>query len=602
MSTTTKIYKDTGRPSIIQYDDNDIQDYEQKAQAFRKEEMPEAEFMAFRLRLGVYGQRQADAQMFRIKIPGGLVHADQLEAIGEIAKRFTPLNKGHITTRVNVQLHSLNLETAAEAMRIIDAVGLSTKEACGNSVRNVVACPMVGLDPQQAFDIQPYMGAFVRNFVMRDFTHHMPRKVKPAFSCGDHDCAVTPMHDLGFIARTREEDGQIQKGFKITVGGGTSIQPLQAQTIYEFVPVEDFLKVSEAILQVFNRTTWLRKNKMKARIKVLIHTEGMDSFRQQVEEELQQDWAKDFANRDDLLFFDDEKADAPALLESNGAKPAGHDDENFQQWKATNVVPQTQEGYNFVAVTVPHGDLSSEQFYGLADIVRKYASHRARMTAEQNLMFRWVPDAYLYDVYQSLNSIDLAEAGLNQITDVTSCPGTDSCKLGITSSMGLGRAIAESLKNPNGNASLLDDPLVKQMHIKMSGCPNGCGRHHLADIGFHGGFMKGSGGAQVPSYELFLGGSYEDGDVRYGVRPRGKIPAKRVTEAITQIVKYYRDNRQDDEPFKEFVARVGKDPFEAVIAEFGKVPDLNKDTIDLYMDYEKTVLYKMERGEGECGV
>ena len=600
MSTTVKKRKDVQRPSVIQYKDEEIQEYEENVQAFRQDEIPEAEFMAFRLRLGVYGQRQLDSQMFRVKIPGGLLHADQLDGLAEIAERFAPLKKGHITTRENVQLHHLKLEGAAESMHILQRVGLSTKEACGNTVRNVVTCPMVGLDPQQAFDIQPYLGAYVRNFVRRDFTNHMPRKIKTAFSCGDHDCAVTPMHDVGFIARVREENGQPRKGFKITVGGGTSIQALKAETLYEFVPAEDFLKVIEAALRVFNRTDWLRKNKMKARIKVLIHTEGIDSFRQQVEKELQQEWAQNYGSRDDLLFFDEELTDVPPVPE--GVEPGGQDDQLFQDWKATNVIPQVQAGYNFVGVTVPQGDLSPEQFRGLAEISRRYSSYRARTTPEQNLMFRWVPDAYQYDVYQELKAINLAEGGLNQIGDVTSCPGTDSCKLGITSSMGLGNAIAEVIRNPNGDASLLDDPLIKQMHIKMSGCPNGCGRNHVADIGFHGAAMRGPGGEQLPAYELFLGGSYENADVRYGIRPRGKIPAKSTPEAVLRVLGFYKENRQEGEPFKEFVARVGKEPFEKLIAGFADVPSIGRDSIDLYMDYEKTVLYKVERGEGECGV
>lgn len=602
MGTTARINKNTEIPSIIQYAEGDIQDYKREAQAFRNEEVSETDFMAYRLKLGVYGQRQADAQMFRIKIPGGLVHADQLDGIGKIVEEFAPLNKGHITTRENVQIHHLKLETAADAMQILQDVGLSTKEACGNTVRNVVACPKAGIDPEQAFDIQPYLGAYARNFVKRDFTYHMPRKIKTAFSCGEHDCAVTAMHDVGFIARVRETKDEIQKGFKITIGGGTSIQPLMAQTLYEFVPVTEFLKVCEAVLRVFNRTAWLRKNKMKARIKVLIHVEGMDAFRDQVEEELKEDWAQNYSDRDELLFFDNEASFVPHLIEGNDKGASSEDDHEFQAWILSNVSPQSEKGYNFVSVTVPHGDLSPDQFYRLADISRKYASHRARLTPEQNLMFRWVPDGSLYAIYEELRSTNLAEGGLNQIADVTSCPGTDSCKLGITSSMGLGRAIEESLKNPNGNAELLDDPLVKQMHIKMSGCPNGCGRHHLADIGFHGGSMKGPGGAQIPSYELFLGGSYENTDVRYGIRPRGKIPAKRVTEAITRIVKHYKENREDDELFKDFVARLGKEPFEGIIADFRDVPNLDKESLDLYMDYEKTILYKMERGEGECGV
>ena len=586
--------------SIIQYKDEEITEYEDSVRSFRDGEYQETAFQQYRLRLGVYGQRQTEAQMFRVKIPGGLLHAEQLEGLAEIAERFAPLKKGHLTTRENIQLHHFTLETAAEAMRVLHRVGLSTRDACGNTVRNVISCPMVGLDPQQAFDIQPYLGAYVRNFVRRDFTHNMPRKIKTAFSCGEHDCAVTRFHDLGFIGRARQESGGQRRGFKIVVGGGSSIQPLIAQTLYEFVPVEDFLKVCEAVLRVYNRTAWLRKNKMKARIKVLIHAEGIDSFRQQVEEELKEEWAHNYETRDHLLFFDDEQADVPQIPEATTAR--GQDDEGFLAWKANNVTPQTQGGYSFVGVKVYQGDLTPEQFRGLAQIARKYASHRVRITPEQNLMLRWVPDTYLYEVYEALKSIVLGDSDLNQITDVTTCPGTDSCKLGITSSMGLGRAVMKDLESPNGNLDLLEDPLIRQMHVKASGCPNGCGRHHIADIGFHGGMMKGEGGAQVPAYELFLGGSYENADLRYGIRPRGKVPAKRAPEAVFKILRFYKDNRQEGEPFKEFAARMGKEPFEELIAAYAGVPKLGKDTIDMYMDYEKTVLYKMERGEGECAV
>jgi len=587
-------------PSIIQYKDEEIVEYEEKVKSYRNGDIPDADFMAFRLRLGVYGQRQPDAQMLRVKIPGGLLHAEQLEALAEIAERHAPLKKGHITTRENVQLHSLLLEGAAEAMHILQAVGLSTKEACGNSVRNVTACPMVGIDPQQAFDVQPYLGAFVRNFVRRDFTFHMPRKIKPAFSCGDHDCATVLMHDLGFVARVQEENGELRKGFKITVGGGTSIQPLMAQTLYEFVPVEDFLRVAEAVLRVFNRTAWLRRNKMKARIKVLIHSEGIESFRGQIEEELKEPWSQTFENRDHLLFFDDELSDVPPEPAAGTAREEG--DEAFRAWMATNVVPQMQSGYNFVSVTVPQGDLSPEQFRGLAVIARTRASHRVRTTPEQNLMFRWVPNYHLYDLYKDLQPLNLAEGGLNQITDTTSCPGTDTCKLGITSSMGVNRALSTELKNPNGHSQLMEDPLIKGMHIKMSGCPNGCGRHHLADIGFHGAAIKADGGSQIPGYELFVGGSYENADVRYGIRPRGRIPARMVPDATFRILEFYKDKREQDEPFKEFVARVGREPFESIISELPKVGPIGRDTINYYMDYDKTVLYVMERGEGECSV
>ena len=567
---------------------------------YRAGKIPDAEFMAFRLRLGVYGQRQPDAQMLRIKIPGGLIHAGQLEALAEIGEKYVPLRKGHITTRENIQMHHLKLEGANEAMLILQRVGLSTKEACGNTVRNVVGCPMVGVDPNQAFDVQPYLGAFVRNFVRRDFTHHMPRKIKPAFSCGDHDCAVVGMHDLGFTARVKEENGRQRKGFKITVGGGTSIQPLVAETLYEFVPVEEFLKVSEAVLRVFNRTSWLRQNKMKARIKVLIHSQGINSFREQIDQELTEEWAQNYGDGEELLFYDDEEADIPDFLPQKTEE--GLSDAAYLSWKETNVVPQTQSGFNFVSITVPQGDLMPEQFLGLATIARTKSSHRLRTTPEQNLMLRWVRDGDLYSVYQDLKKIGLEEGNVNNITDTTSCPGTDTCKLGITSSMGVNRAISSALKNPNGHSHLLEDSLIKGMHIKMSGCPNGCGRHHVADIGFHGAAMQTTAGNQLPAYELLVGGSYENADLRYGQRVRGRVPAKMVPDITFKILEYYKNNREINEPFKEFVQRVGKEPFEVIVADLPKIGALGKETIDLYMDYDKSVLYKMERGEGECSV
>jgi len=300
------------------------------------------------------------------------------------------------------------------------------------------------------------------------------------------------------------------------------------------------------------------------------------------------------------MFFDEEQQFIP--IPSDDELKENGNDKVFQAWKSNNVIPQLQNGYNFVGVKVYQGDLNTTQFQGLAEIARKYSTHRVRTTPEQNLMFRWVPDSYLYKIYIDLKTLALSDSDMNLITDVTTCPGTDSCKLGITSSMGLGRAVMKSMDDTNRWANLLDDPLIKKMHIKASGCPNGCGRHHLADIGFHGGVMKGPAGAQIPAYELFLGGSYENADISYGIRPRGKIPAKRVNEALFRILSDYKAKRNNREQFKEFVTRLGKEYFEEIVSSVSQVPKLDKNTVPLYMDYEKTILYKMERGEGECAV
>ena len=574
---------------VVEVLPEEIDEFERQVKRFQAGEWNPNDFMAFRLRQGVYGQRQADEQMLRVKVPFGGLTADQLDALGVLAERYAPLNKGHVTTRENFQFHHIQLADTPATMRLLGDVGLSTREACGNTVRNVTGCPLAGVCAEEPFDVTPYAAAYARYFVRHPFTQSLPRKFKTAFSGCERDCAITAIHDMGFIPRI--VDGK--RGFKVLTGGGTSIMARIAPTLYEFVPVEEYLKVTEAVIRVFHRSDELRKNRMKARIKFLIDRIGIDEFRPMVEEELKQPWAQRSFDPTPLLFLEDESLDAPALegrYSSNGHAP------DFQRWLETNVDVQKQEGYRAVTVKLPLGDIQAEQFHQLADLSRKYAGGRARITHQQNLAFRWVPERSLHDLWEEFNRIGLGDSGAHDITDVVACPGTDSCKLGITSSMGLGRAVRTALADVNGS-----DPLVSQMHVKMSGCPNGCGQHHIADIGFHGAAAKAPGG-QVPAYELFVGGSYDNGDTRIGQRVKTKVPAKKVPEAIQRVLGYYREERHDDEPFKEFVARVGAEAFEPLMAEFKDVPELSRDTIDSYMDWDKTVKYKLERGEGECAV
>jgi sulfite reductase beta subunit-like hemoprotein len=332
---------------------------------------------------------------------------------------------------------------------------------------------------------------------------------------------------------------------------------------------------------------------MKARIKFLIDRIGIDEFRKMVEEEMEQEWANRSFDPVDLLFVEDEAPDAPPL---DGDYLTIIPDPEYARWVETNVSEQRQEGYRAVTVKLPLGDIQAEQFHKLADMSRKYAGGRCRITHQQNLTFRWVPDAALYEVWNGLRSIGLGESGAQQIKDVIACPGTDSCKLGITSSMGLGRAITQAVGEIDTS-----DPLVAKMHVKMSGCPNGCGQHHIADIGFHGAASKAPGG-QIPAYELFLGGSYAADDPRFGIRTKTKVPAKRAPEVFKRIVALYLEERKDAEEFKDYVVRVGKDRFEEVLSEFKEVGELNRDTLPTYMDWDKTIKYVLERGEGECMV
>ena len=584
---------------VIPYMEQEVISLEEEIRAFRAGERETSQFMPFRLRQGVYGQRQADVQMLRVKIPGGILTPESLEALGKLTERYVPLKKGHVTTRENMQFHHIKLEDCGEAMRLIGEVGLSSREACGNTVRNVVGSPTAGVCHDEVFDVTPFLVAYVRFAVRHPLTQNFPRKFKTSFSgCVEHDTVASAVHDLSYIAQIKEEDGVKVRGFKVMVGGATSIMPRLGKVLYDFVPEEEYLRVAEAIWRVFQKADMLRKNRMMARIKVLIDRIGFDAFKELVEEELKSVGPIDPTPLMDVEEIHRETPPQPPVV-SDGHEPPPE----FLYWKNTNTVEQKQPGYYIAYVKLPLGDIYVHQFPVVADIVRKYTGGRARTTQEQNLALRWVPEGYLYDVWKALKEIGLVDAEAHTITDVVSCPGTDSCKLGITSSMGLGGAIREELVSWNG---LLDDPLVKKLHIKMSGCPNGCGLHHIANIGFHGAAMKGPGGVQIPAYEMFVGGNYggkRQEDTRFGQRlPGVKVPAKRVPQVIRHIAAFYKENRQDGEEFNQFIDRMGTKPIQAIAEEYRDVGALSQDTQDLYMDWEKTDIYKLERGEGECAV
>ena len=566
----------------------EIVDFEEQVARFQAGDWNPNDFMAFRLRQGVYGQRQPDSQMIRVKAPYGGITAEQMDALGEFAEKYTPLKKGHVTTRENFQFHHVPLADTPAIMRLIGDVGLSTREACGNTVRNVTGCPMAGVCENEPFDVTPYAAAYARYFVRHPFTQSLPRKFKTSFSDCEADCAISGIHDMGFIPKI--VDGE--KGFEMITGGGTSIMPRIGQTLFEFVPMEEYLKVTEAVIRIFHQTDELRKNRMKARIKFYIDRIGIEEFRSQVEHELKKDWASKSFDPTALLFIEDESQLAPDL-DGNytaGSEPA------FEVWCESNVRAQRQSGYNVASIKLPLGDVKSDQFHSIANISRKYSGGRMRLTHQQNIALRWVPDRALYEVWMKLEELGLGDSGVHEISDVVSCPGTDSCKLGITSSMGLGNSISKMISEMDTS-----DQHIKNMHIKMSGCPNGCGQHHVADIGFHGAAAKGPGG-QIPAYEVFVGGSFDNGDTRIGQRVKTKVPAKKVPEALGKILNHYKDFRENDEQFKDFVVRMGPESFEPLLSEYKEVPELNRESLDMYMDWTKTVKYQVERGEGECAV
>ena len=535
--------------------------------------------------------------MVRVKLPFGGVTPEQMEAFGDVVEKWAPLNKGHITTRQNIQIHHVPLRDMESLLREISEVGLSSREGCGNTVRNVTGDPWAGVHPDEVFDPTPYAGAYVRYFVRHPTTQLMPRKIKTAFTGSDEDRAITGIHDIAFLSR--ERDGV--KGFEVRVGGGTSIMARVAPTLYEFVEADngDYLKVSEAALRIFDRQEWLRVNRARARIKVLIDKIGIDAFREQVEEELQGEWVaeRDFDAElvERLRFDDDEQENAPPPPAAPSS-PNGERSE-FERFVQGNVQAQRQEGFSAVEVKIDRGDLTPEQFRGLAAIMRDFTGGYARSTVQQNLVLRWVRDEALFDVWQQLDDLGLSEAGAREITDVVSCPGTDSCKLGITSSMGLNRAIKERVE-----ALEISDELTKRIHIKMSGCPNGCSQHHIANIGFYGASLK-VGGRQMPAYIPHIGGNYEGGEVIFGTRLKSRLPAKRVPEAVERWIKLYEAERADDgEEFNAFVERAGAERFEAEIKDLTLPAEFSLETMQQFIDWNRASPYKVERGEGECAI
>jgi sulfite reductase (ferredoxin) len=587
---------------VIPIIEREFDDFKTEAGKFLQGDMPEDEFIKFRLKQGVYGQRQPDVNMVRVKLPFGGVTPEQMESFADVVEKYAPLNKGHITTRQNVQIHHIPLAQMEPAIRELSESGLSSREGCGNTVRNVTGDPWAGVAKDELFDMTPYAGAYVRYFVRHPTTQAMPRKIKTAFDGSPRDRAISGIHDIAFRARVKEisKDGgpaHPVRGAEMLVGGGTSIMPRVAPALYEFVELDngEYLRIAEAVFRIFDRQDWLRQNRARARIKVFVDKFGIDELRNQVEEELKGDWVteRDFSI-EDKLFLDDEREGAPAPRESYGS-PNG-DLSEFERFRRANVREQKQEGFVTVEAKVLRGDLTPEQFRGLAAAMREYAGGYARTTVQQNFVLRWVREESVYDLWRALSELDLGEAGSREITDVVSCPGTDSCKLGITSSMGLNEAVQERIVAMN-----ITDEITRKLNVKISGCPNGCGQHHVASIGFTGASIK-VGEHTIPAYIPHVGGVFEGGEVRFGTRLKLRLPSKRVPDAIERWIGHYEANRNDGEEWNDFAQRVGTTELEGLVKDLSMPVDFGLETMNQFIDWNRNVPFEVIRGEGECAV
>ena len=574
---------------VLKVDFDEIDEFEGRAKKFRIGDEEPTQFQLYRLSRGTYGQRQEDNQMMRIKLPYGGITADQMEALAEVSETYSGLHRGHITTRENFQFHFVNLDDAAEVMRVIGRAGLTTREACAHTVRNITGCPYAGITADEVFDTTPYLVAYGRNMLRNPICQRLPRKFKTSFSNCPNDCAGSNFHDLGFIAKI--ENGV--KGFEMRAGGGTSTMPRLADTVWQFAKADDgeYIRVAEAILRVFDREGdlpgLLRKNLNKARIKFLLHKIGADAFRDKVEEELAKEWAKEPIDMPALMAMAPEEPSAPNPDDGKGAAPG------YERWRWTNVKAQKQPGFYSADITIPMGNISTEQFRGLARIMRKYCGGYARTNPQQNLVLRWIREPELPMVHRALTEVGFGEAEASMLADVVACPGADSCKLAITSSNQAGYSMREEMIKFD-----YQDPEVLKVNVKISGCPNGCGQHHMAGIGLQGSSYK-VGKLEVPCYDVFIGGvGYASVD-HYATRV-SRVSAKKAHLAIDKVFQVYMAERTAvSESFVDFVDRVGPKYFESALEEFKWVGSLAEEP-ESYMDWGHEDLFEVIRGEGEC--
>lgn len=596
----------------------EIDIFETQMELRRQGKIEEKLFAETRLRRGIYGQRYDNGQrhdgkrvqklklpsagltkgpetvwdapgMVRIKIPFGGLNPEQMEVLADLSEEYSD-GVSHVTTRQDIQYHYVHIDDTPSLMRRLAAVGITTREACGNVVRNVTACPLAGVCRGEVFDVTPYAKACSRFLLGHPDTQDFGRKFKIAFSgCKEEACGLTSMHDMGAIARKKVVDGEERRGFEFYVGGGLGAVPYQAKLFDEFLPQEELLPIAQAVARVFARLGE-KRNRARARIKFLVANLGIDEFRRIVLEEREKltpdpRWT-------DYLSKDHEPIEIPLKqgMSLNGAERP----EGFHEWHATNVSHQRQPGYAVATVTLPLGDITADQLRALASIARRFVKETIRTTVEQNIVFRWVSEADLPGLYSALKAIGLGDPNAGTIVDVTACPGTDTCKLGIASSRGLARELRTRLSEK----SLQLDAAVKGLRIKVSGCFNACGQHQVADLGFYG-ISRNVNRYTVPHFQVMLGGKWKENAASYGLAV-GAVPSKRIPEVVMRLSEHYVQNRTRDESFQDFISRIGKKEIKSLLEDLTQVPPHDRDS-SYYSDWGDPREFTLtDMGVGEC--
>jgi len=587
----------------------DIDEFVATLEKYERGEITPDQWRSFRLVRGTYGQRQStDSQMLRVKIPQGVLSSDQLLALAEVGQKYSR-NFGHITTRQNVQFHFVKLHDVEPAMRILADTGLTTREACGNSVRNITGCPYAGVSPTEVFDVSPYGDAMTRFLLRHRLSSTLPRKFKIAFEGCAEDHIAVGINDLGFKAKLGPKG---ERGFRVTAGGGTAIMCRDAGLMHDFIPASEIFRVAEAILRVFKQFGDYQ-HKQRNRIKFMIKELGWDRWVEEYQRALA-------ACRDEnvALLTIDTPATEPAPDWPRSAAPSAASigarvaagvpngpgitptlvpvyqtgDEAYARWRQTNVRPQRQFGFVTVLATIPLGDFTSEQMRVIAELSRAYSDGSVRVTMEQDLVFRWVKIADVRELYMRLAAASLGLSEASTVADVTSCPGAESCRLAVTQSRGLGRLLEDHLR---ARPDLVD--AADGMRIKISGCPNGCGQHHIATIGFQGSVRR-VGSKAVPQYFVLVGGDATSEGATFG-RLASKVPARRIPEVVERMIALYQREKQDGESASDFFRRVEVLKVATVLQDLQRLTEKDAAPLD-YVDLGETGEFAPEVMDGEC--
>lgn len=557
----------------------DVLELQERIELFKAGEIPEDKFKSYRLTRGVYGQRQLGVQMFRLKLPMGRITPAQIVRVADMADKYTNGNL-HFTTRQNIQLHYIKLDDTPEILTALEEVGVTAREACGNTVRNITASSKAGIDPEELFDVSPYAFAAFEFFLRNPICQDMGRKIKPAFSSSEKDSAFTFLHDFGFIPRIQNE----QRGFKVVVGGGLGAQAFLAQTAYEFLPEHLIIPFMEASLRVFDRYGE-RVRRHKARMKYLLKDIGLEKFMELVDEE----W-KSLTNKEFHVDINKVSTGEPAPI---NAIPDFEieDEKKYNDWLKTNVFEQKQKGFFGVNLKITKGDISSIKARKIAELADKFAAQDMRITVNQGLMLKFVRKKALPYLYSEFEKMGFANPGFDSISDVTTCPGTDTCNLGVTNSMTLAEILEDVIQN-----EFYDLIFENDIKIKISGCMNSCGQHMAASIGLHGSSIK-VGDLVAPAMQIVLGGGVDIQGVGFVGDKIIKLPTKKMPDALRVILNDYDANGHDGEYFNVYYRRLGKNHFYQLLKPLADKENLKEDD---FFDYGSDINFIPEIGVGEC--